>query len=234
MTDHMESALGLMEARAVDQGGYLAFMVLSGSRAFGTNHADSDWDYKGVYIAGLPQVLSLAGVPKTFSASDPDVTVYELHHFCKLAAAANPTILEMLWSPEGYMSDDNEAVYELFDHREYFLSKRTYNTYRGFAQSQRKKGMASRKARMHCVRLLWAGAKALRDGEIPVRLNKHTVEMLGMLADQPPESFLNTITALESQLSDALLESTLPDEPNIAGINELITNCRTKGGLIAS
>src|ERR1700753_865401 len=89
------------------------FLVLSGSRAYGTHTATSDWDYRGLCI---PPLDSYLGVQKKFEQvvdqktkhvwkqypdqmvqPDSDMQVLELTKFAKLACDANPAMLEILF-----------------------------------------------------------------------------------------------------------------------------------------
>jgi predicted nucleotidyltransferase len=179
MTTVQQQWAGL--GHAVNPHGELALLAQTGSRAYGTDHADSDYDFKGVYVGRLRSVLSLAPPPKTIDLKDPnDVVIYELSHFCKLAASANPTVLEILWSEEHLAGTLGSLLRQ---NRKAFLSKRVVQTYGGYALAQQKKAEAGtggsrgvehykrEKFHKHTLRLLMAGAHALRTGEVLVKLD---------------------------------------------------------------
>ena len=64
-----------------------------------------------------------------------DDTMYELRHFCKLAASGNPRILEVLWSDK--IIEDSEVAKELRENRHKFLdSKRIFESHKGYANNQ--------------------------------------------------------------------------------------------------
>ena len=42
-------------------GGRFALLAQTGSRAYGTHHSGSDYDFKGVYVASRQRMFSLAG-----------------------------------------------------------------------------------------------------------------------------------------------------------------------------
>ena len=74
--------------------------VLVGSRAHGLNTADSDFDYRSVYVMPLDEIAGFElaeGKPKgKWSLGDgQDNTAYEIGHFLKLACKSNPSILEV-------------------------------------------------------------------------------------------------------------------------------------------
>jgi uncharacterized protein len=68
--------------------------VVVGSRLHGTFNEQSDWDYRGIHISPLKDVLSPFKTQKntTWIEGDEDNTSYELAEFCKLATKGNATI----------------------------------------------------------------------------------------------------------------------------------------------
>lgn len=74
--------------------------VVVGSRLHGLNTPASDWDYRGIHIAPLKDVLSPFRTLKNTSwlEGDEDNTSYELADFCKQAVHGNATILEVFFS----------------------------------------------------------------------------------------------------------------------------------------
>lgn len=76
--------------------------VLVGSRLHGLNTPESDYDYRGIHIYPLVEVLSPFKTLKntTWIEGDEDNTSYELADFCKLATKGNATILEVFFSDQ--------------------------------------------------------------------------------------------------------------------------------------
>jgi predicted nucleotidyltransferase len=74
--------------------------VVVGSRLHGTYTESSDYDYRGVHINSLKDVLSPFKTLKntTWIEGDEDNTSYELADFCKQATHGNATILEVFFS----------------------------------------------------------------------------------------------------------------------------------------
>lgn len=74
--------------------------VVVGSRLHGTDTEDSDWDYRGIHISPLKDVLSpFKSLSNTsWIEGDVDNTSYELADFCKQATHGNATILEVFFS----------------------------------------------------------------------------------------------------------------------------------------
>ena len=72
--------------------------VVVGSRLHGTYSEASDYDYRGVFLAPIEDILSPFREVKETSwiEGDTDDTCYELMHFCKMASQGNPSALEVL------------------------------------------------------------------------------------------------------------------------------------------
>jgi predicted nucleotidyltransferase len=81
--------------------------VLVGSRLHGLNNEQSDYDYRGIHIHDLKDVLSPFTTLKntTWIEGDEDNTSYELADFCKGAVHGNATILEVFFSNHIILDD---------------------------------------------------------------------------------------------------------------------------------
>lgn len=76
--------------------------VVVGSRLHGLDTPTSDWDYRGIHISPLQDVLSPFQTQKNTNwlEGNIDDTSYELAEFCKLATKGNATILEVFFSDQ--------------------------------------------------------------------------------------------------------------------------------------
>jgi uncharacterized protein len=193
-----------------------------GSQAYGLETPESDEDRKGIFVESTEKILGLGKVTETYTKYNPDVEHHEIGKFIKLALAANPTILEMLFL-------DNYTVLEplgksLVDMRESFLSNRVAKTYGGYAwqqaeRLQRREGdfgsdLKKRYAKhaRHCFRLLDQGEQLMRTGELRVRvLNRKELFAIGEL---PPEELIEKFKARYEAFKKAEGFSVLPDEPD--------------------
>jgi uncharacterized protein len=128
---------------------------LSGSHGYGLSRPESDFDYRGVFIADKPYYLGFDKVEQKdggwdtepgmfdFLNGEQDTVIYELKKFIQLLAGANPNILELLWLKH-YRVKTVVGAY-LIEHRQMFLSKRVKHTYTGYAFAQIKKIDSHRK-----------------------------------------------------------------------------------------
>ncbi|MBW4512039.1 MAG: nucleotidyltransferase domain-containing protein [Scytonematopsis contorta HA4267-MV1] len=130
------------------------FIGLSGSHGYGLNRPDSDYDYRGVFIAPKRFYLGFDEIEQKDSGWDEpgifpfidgnqDTVIYELRKILHLLEGANPNILELLWLNEyPFLSPVGQ---HLINHRKIFLSKKVKHTYSGYAFAQIKKIETHRK-----------------------------------------------------------------------------------------
>lgn len=113
----------------------LVYETVHGSRAYGLARAGSDEDLRGVIVGPPRWYLGFVGGPEQIARSDDDVWL-EIRKLVRLAAAANPSILEILFTdPEHHRVVTPEGQL-LLDARERFLSKRVESTFAGYALAQ--------------------------------------------------------------------------------------------------
>lgn len=74
------------------------FETVHGSRAYGLDRAGSDLDLKGVIVGPPEWYFGRSGGPEQIEHS-ADHVQYELRKFFRLCAGANPTVIEVLFTP---------------------------------------------------------------------------------------------------------------------------------------
>lgn len=108
-----------------------------GSRAYGTHHSGSDYDYKGICV---PPQYYRDGFFHRFEQAEirepVDSTIYDIRKFFRLAVDCNPNILDVLWADRTSIVLCTGAGQILREHRADFLSKRVLYSFRGYAMSQ--------------------------------------------------------------------------------------------------
>ncbi|MFM2061509.1 MAG: hypothetical protein RLZZ507_1179 [Cyanobacteriota bacterium] len=130
------------------------FIGLAGSHGYGLSRPDSDYDYRGVFIAPKRYYLGFDSIEQKDSGWDEpgifpfidgnqDTVIYELRKVLHLLAGANPNVLELLWLPTYPILTD--VGQHLINHRKLFLSKKVKHTYSGYAFAQIKKMETHRK-----------------------------------------------------------------------------------------
>ncbi|MEA5573130.1 DNA polymerase beta superfamily protein [Calothrix sp. UHCC 0171] len=131
------------------------FIGLAGSHGYGLNRPESDYDYRGVFIAPKEYYLGFSNVEQKDSGWDresgmfpfldgnQDTVIYELRKIINLLSGANPNVLELLWLNN--YPHLTEVGKHLIKHRQLFLSKKVKHTYSGYAFAQIKKMESHRK-----------------------------------------------------------------------------------------
>jgi hypothetical protein len=215
----------------------LAIFVRTGSHAYGTERPDSDDDYRGVYLAPTSDLFRLRRPAESFDRQDPDVTLYELGKFAALAAAANPTALEILWAEPLHLSSAGAV---LRAHRSVFLSRRALKTYGGYARQQLGRAQAGtggsrgaahlrrEKFLLHTIRLAESGLHLLRTGEVQVRVPDP--EGLWRRARAGLASVVDEFADLDERLAAACAASPLPEHPDLDAIDALLIALRLPTG----
>jgi predicted nucleotidyltransferase len=207
-----------------------------GSRAYGLDGPDSDVDRRGVYVAPTHLFWGLDEPPTHVDGPAPEQFSWELRRCCELALAANPTVLECLWSPLVERVDDTGR--ELLAMRGAFLSTRLAQTYGGYARDQftrldaarRRTGGIRWKQAMHMVRLLMAGAHVLRTGEILVDVSADRDRLLAVRAGEVGWDEVRAwADRLQADLAGAAERTALPAEPDRAAVADFLIRTRRAG-----
>ncbi|MEV6302132.1 nucleotidyltransferase domain-containing protein [Actinoplanes sp. NPDC051861] len=213
-----------------------ALAVVVGSRAYGLDGPGSDHDRRGVFVAPTRAFWSLDKPPTHREGPLDEQFSWEIERFCVLALQANPTVLEVLWSPlvEQITADGRDLV----GIRTAFLSRRVAETYGGYARDQltrvanrrERTGETNHKQAMHMIRLLHAGAHVLRTGEILVDV-AHLRDRL--LAVRRGELSWAEVTewasVLLADLDQAAAATGLPEHPDRDRVDELLVQVRERG-----
>ncbi|MBW4561611.1 MAG: nucleotidyltransferase domain-containing protein [Mojavia pulchra JT2-VF2] len=127
---------------------------LAGSHGYGLNRPESDFDYRGVFIAPKRYYLGFDRIEQKdtgwdepgmfpFLDSNKDTVIYELKKILQLLAGANPNVLELLWLRNYPVL--TTVGQKLINHKQLFLSKKVKHTYSGYAFAQIKKMETHRK-----------------------------------------------------------------------------------------
>jgi predicted nucleotidyltransferase len=118
---------------------------MAGSRAYGTNHEDSDTDIRGIFIAPPEYFASVFKRINQAEDTGSDTIYYELGRFAKLASEMNPSIIELLFTDHTNILYCNSEFHTLRSNRHLFLSTRAKHRFCGYAFSQLKRIMGHNK-----------------------------------------------------------------------------------------
>jgi predicted nucleotidyltransferase len=104
----------------------ILYAVESGSRAWGFESTDSDWDVRFIYVQNIDWYLSVDDQKDTIEEmlpNDIDLSGWELRKTLKLFRKSNPPLLEWLESPLVYMEKYSTALRMRELVKEYFSPK---------------------------------------------------------------------------------------------------------------
>ena len=206
--------------------------VVVGSRAYGLAGPGSDHDRRGVYVAPTRLFWRL---DKPVDGPAAEQFSWEVERFCTLALQANPTVLEVLWSPlvEAVTADGQQ----LLAVRRAFLSRRVADTYGSYARDQldrvasrrQRTGQTNHKQAMHMIRLLYAGAHLLRTGDVLVDVEHLRDRLLAVRrGDLPWERVTSWAAELLADLAEAAAGTRLPEQPDRDTVDRLLTAVRER------
>lgn len=112
----------------------ILFKAIVGSQAYGTNTPTSDVDVKGVYMQSPFDVSSFNYESQIIP--DKDTTYWEIKRFLELAMSSNPTVLELLFTPEDCILYEHPLFTQIKEKRHLFLTKECKNSFMGYAKQQ--------------------------------------------------------------------------------------------------
>jgi len=128
--------------------GLLLFECISGSKAYGLDTPQSDTDLKGVFYLPKEQFFGLDYIPQVNNETNDEV-YYELGRFVELLVKNNPTILEMLATPDESVLYRHPLMNRL--NIGMFLSKRCKDGFAGYAVAQIHKARGLKKKIMNPI-----------------------------------------------------------------------------------
>lgn len=115
----------------------LIFKAVVGSQSYGTAIPTSDIDHKGVYIQSHDDLLTFKYKEQIDVSKDQ--TYYEVRRFLQLLQSANPTVLELLYSPEDCIIEKKPVFDLIVQNRDKFLTQKCRHSFGGYAIAQIKK-----------------------------------------------------------------------------------------------
>ena len=205
---------------------------ITGSAAYGLATPDSDVDKHGVYQAPTREVLGLFPPKETVVTNDPDITYHEVAKFIRLAAKANPTVLEILYLDDYTIITPVGQL--LIDHCSAFLSKTIYDSYGGYAIAQARRlnyrgdsfssDTKHRYAKhgRHCFRLLQQGKQLLETGTLDVKVKNR--DELFAIGELPVSDLVDRFEAEFKEFDK--IKTALPDKPDYDTLNALLIKIR--------
>lgn len=114
------------------------FIAIRGSQAYGTQLPTSDIDYAGVYIQSQSDIYGTK-YKEQINDDKNDTVFYELKRFLELVASNNPTILELMNTPEDCILYKHPLYDKILEHKDEFITKVCSKSFGGYGIQQIKK-----------------------------------------------------------------------------------------------
>ena len=119
------------------ENGLILFETIVGSQAYGTQTPTSDIDKKFVYILPQDYILGTGYVEQI--NVNKDYVGWEIRRFLELMGSNNPTVLELLNSPEDCIVSKHPLFDVIIEHKDDFITKICKDSFGGYARQQIKK-----------------------------------------------------------------------------------------------
>ena len=230
-----------------DENMNVIYKIVSGSRMYGTDDKDSDYDYRGVWLPTLEQTLSMNGLNDyRHDIGDYDVLYYPIQKFIKLAVSGNPNVIDWLFAPKWNAQGNSFSFTEILNNKELFIGRHIIPKIFGFAKGEyesvakktnRKTGAKRRvqmekfgyspKNAMNAIRVLQQGAELIMTGKITFP-RQNAKELKDIKTGKIKEKDLDGLYQESlSAMRVAEKTCTLRAEPNIYRIEEIMFDILT-------
>jgi predicted nucleotidyltransferase len=205
--------------------------AVTGSIAYGLNHAQSDVDKMSIFVAPTIEVAGLHWSANKESWSDAgptgdDNTGHEIGKYLRLVLKSNPTLIELMFMNDYEVLDETgQGLVALRD--KVLYTKGIRSAYYGYAKAQVervKREYPNHKPKMarHAVRITTQGLELLTTGTTNVKV--HDRDWYFEFTELPFESMTNIMDNSVEMLYTA--ESVLPDEPDVRAVSDFLREVR--------
>lgn len=215
-----------------------------GSQLMGLSTDSSDQDEMGVMIEPFAEAFTLGEGFEQFERGTPDLTIYSLRKFCRLAARGNPTLLLLLYAPHEFHTQCDARGHQLQEHVDWFVSKEATGAFLGYLQQQKQRMVGEKgqkrchrpeleskhgydvKYAMHMLRLGFQGVEFLTTGRLtlPIREPDRSYLMQVRRGELDMQTVFTKAGELERELKDLKETSRLPDHPDREAIESWMQN----------
>lgn len=228
----------------------IILLATAGSEVLGLSTGkNSDKDEVGIYIEPMSEIAGFGSeqhvvwrsaeartgkVGEPSKAGDVDLTLYGLRKFLRLALGGNPSILNVLYTPEKSCSILTDVGKELLDLKKHIVSRQAGKAFMGYLNQQRLRLLGSvgqmrvnrpdviqehgfdTKYAMHMIRLGMQGKELLETGDISVPLTQGNIDFLRDVraGAHSKATCLDEAAVYERYIKQAMDTSPLPSNPN--------------------
>lgn len=209
--------------------------AVAGSKLYGTYTHTSDDDVVGIFVPTKEEKLGLSC--REHILESKDCTMYELGKYVKLAAGGNPTILQLLYTPEPMWlqwTDKWPGIQSQM--RDLCVSQQCRPAFLGYLEQQKRKAIEGRQQRpelvekygfdtkfmAHAIRLGGLGREILRKGTMTFPLANKDFLLDVRYGVYDKHFCLTIVDQLEAEIRTTA--SILPPTPDYDRINQWLAN----------
>ncbi len=193
----------------------ILFAIENGSRAWGMDSKDSDYDVRFVFYRPLENYVTLdkpsdvitAAFDENLQSHDVqgsliDMCGFDIHKYLKLLASSNPTTIEWLHSPIVYLGDNNIGLKSYMNSN--FSQEKLFHHYFSLFQNNYKLYIRdgkeiTYKKYLYSMRGLLNALYVLKFDKIPPLLMRDTLQAMQSHLPEGIASKLNEVIEIKSQ-----------------------------------
>ena len=239
----------------------MCYEVVGGSVSYGVSGKLSDWDIVGFCIPSketlFPSIFGdvIPGFGKqkkrfstwqkhhiSYKEKEYDITIYNIVDFFNLCMQCNPNMLDLCYVPDNCVLHTTAIGNIVRESRHIFLSKKCWQTFKGYAYSMLKKmenknpEKGSKRDKLieefnfdvkygyHLIRLLGQVEQLLSTGDMDIQLDRERLKAIRR-GEWTMEQIKQFFTDKEKSLEVLYNSSTLPYSPDEAKIKALLRKC---------
>ncbi len=203
-----------MDLEYIRSHGLILLECISGSKVYNLDLKDSDTDIRGVFYLPKNQFYADNYIPQ-ISDSNNDIVFYEIGRFIELLSKNNPSMLELMATPESHVIYKHPLLDSL--NLSMFLSKKCKDTFGGFALTQIRKAGGLHKKIFNPVS----------------KERKSILDFCYVLKDQGSMP-LKTWLALESKMQERIGLVKIPHFKNVFGLYYSESDSITYKGVLSN
>lgn len=111
------------------------FKTIAGSRLYGVETPESDYDIKGVFLESLPELLAKQKNVKQEKLENKETELFSLNYYMNLVGNGQVVPLDMLFAPPKFWVSASSEWDDIYDNRHKFVS-RNISPFVGYAKQQ--------------------------------------------------------------------------------------------------
>lgn len=120
------------------------FLSVSGSRLYGTNREDSDYDYRGFVFPPFEYLLNIHTFKDMQLPEEEDYKVYSVKRFLELVIMGDPQCTELFFVPDSLVKQRSELAKEVLALKDVVVSQNMYRRILGYGNSEFRKARGER------------------------------------------------------------------------------------------